>query len=144
MRPPKKILVVDDSPDVLLLVGRILESRGYVVSQAGSGQEALASCHGVNGEIDLILTDVTMPRMDGIQLAGLVTTCYPKINVLYMSGQFDGQLQNEVSEKAFGFLSKPFMPDALIEAVERIVGKANRPEQKAAKAQPSNPNEKTA
>ena len=115
--PSLKILVVDDTPLVLDLVGRILESQCYKVEQASSGPAALALCRSLNGEIDLLLTDITMPGMDGIELAEAITKCYPAVRVMYMSGQFD---VTDFHGQAI-FIPKPFMPQALLEAVERIL-----------------------
>jgi CheY-like chemotaxis protein len=127
MRPPT-ILVVDDTQEVRSLVARVLESQGYSVLEAGDGPHALVVCHNLSGQIDLLVTDVKMPGMDGVELARSVRAGYPTIRVLYISGQCEGdELQAHLCQKGFGFLSKPFLPQALIEAVEQILMPAKGP-----------------
>src|SRR5689334_21377289 len=89
MRPPR-ILVVDDTFEVRSLVCRVLEDCGYDVRQASDAEEALAICRDLDGHIDLLLTDLRMPVMNGIELAAHLTQQNPSIRVLYVSGQFDG------------------------------------------------------
>jgi CheY-like chemotaxis protein len=119
MRPPR-ILVVDDTPEVRSVLTRVLASEGYEVVEAGDGQTALAACQAANGDFDLLLTDVEMPGMSGIELAEKLTGAYSSLRVLYISGQFEGDaVQAKVIHKGFGFLSKPFRPQALIQAVRQ-------------------------
>jgi two-component system cell cycle sensor histidine kinase/response regulator CckA len=107
-----------------------LESCDYDVLEAPDGPAAIVACQNLNGEIDLLLTDVKMPGMDGVELAGSITVCYPSVRVLYISGQCDvEELQHQVSRKGFGFLSKPFLPHMLIEAVERMMTQGKGPAQ---------------
>lgn len=124
----RRILVVDDTPEVRSLVCRILESFGYDVIEAPDGPAAVVACQNLKGEIDLLLTDVKMPGMDGVELARTVTAFFPSVRVLYISGQCDvDELQDQVSKKGFGFLSKPFVPQMLIEAVEQMLTQGKRP-----------------
>src|SRR5437870_2375500 len=116
MRQPK-ILIVDDTPEVRSLVSRVLEGQGYAVIEAYDGPNACAACQQLKGEIDLLLTDIKMPGMDGIELARNITAVYPAIRVLYISGQCEVEaLQPQISRREFGFLSKPFLPQALLDA----------------------------
>ena len=129
---PLRILVVDDTSEIRTLLSRVLTGQGYDVLEACDGQEALSTCRGVNGDVDLLLTDIKMPRVDGVELATTLTASYPSIRVLYISGQCDtDEIQAQVSERGFGFLSKPFMPDMLIRRVEQVLTPARRPVQAA-------------
>ena len=65
---PARILVVDDTSDVLTLVCRVLEGQGYQVLAASDGNAAMAACERVRGEIDLLLTDISMPGMTGLEV----------------------------------------------------------------------------
>src|SRR5437867_11817116 len=117
--PPARILLVDDNAEVLSLAGRVLTNQGYNVLEASDGKKALAICREVNGEIDLLVTDIKMPGMDGFALAGSLTASYPAIRVLLISGHCEeSRIQEIISQQGFGFLSKPFMPQLLIEAVK--------------------------
>lgn len=123
-----RILVVDDTPEVRMLVCRILGGLGYNVLEASDATEALAACDQTDGEIDLLLTDIKMPGMDGIELAGSLTTAHPGMRVLFISGECDeSELQLHIARKGFEFLSKPFMPHLLVEAVHNILPPAKRP-----------------
>jgi CheY-like chemotaxis protein len=135
MAPPR-ILVVDDTPEVRSLVCRILEICDYEVLEAPDGPAAIAVCQNLDGKIDLLLTDVKMPGMDGVELARNVTAFYPSVRVLYISGQCDAEeLQPQVSRKGYGFLSKPFAPQLLIEAVEQMLTQSKGAAQAATHAQ---------
>ena len=129
MRPPR-ILLVDDTPEVRSVLTRVLASEGYEVVEAGDGQTALAACQAANGDFDLLLTDVEMPGMSGIELAEKLTSAYSSLRVLYISGRFEGDaLQAKVRHKGFGFLSKPFRPHALIQAVQERMTSSKGPGQ---------------
>lgn len=126
--PQPKVLVVDDTPEVRSLLGRILVGQGYEVLEACDALQALEECSKINGEIDLLLTDIKMPGMDGIELAAKVTAAYPAIHVLYISGQCEEDtIQTHVLKKRFGFLSKPFLPHKLIQAVEEVLAPGKQP-----------------
>jgi len=69
-----------------------------------------------------------MPEMDGIELATRITAFCPSVGVLYISGQCEMEdIQEQVSGKGFGFLSKPFLPSDLIQSVEHALGAKKRP-----------------
>lgn len=117
-----KILLVDDSAEVRMLAARILTNQGYELLEASDGENALAACAGVAGKIDLLLTDIRMPGMDGVELAETLTASYPTLRVLFISGEFEeSEIQQQVIERGFGFLSKPFMPQLLIQAVKQML-----------------------
>src|SRR5215212_4983870 len=112
---PPRILVVDDTADVRKLLSRVLEAQGYDVLVACDGKAAIGACDQVHGEIDLLLTDIQMPGMNGIELAGSMIANYPKLRVLFISGQFEEPEIAVLSSKAdFRFLRKPFVPQALL------------------------------
>jgi two-component system, cell cycle sensor histidine kinase and response regulator CckA len=119
---------VDDNDSVRSLVCRVLKLEGYRILEAGDGKEALAISQRLQDELDLLLTDIKMPEMDGIQLAASITASHPSVGVLYISGQCDTEgIQEQVSRKGFGFLSKPFLPADLLKSVQRTVGARKSP-----------------
>jgi len=90
MSPPlgssPTILVVDDEPDVLTLVKLTLESAGYAVLAACDGQLALSLCEKRDYSIDLLLTDINMPHISGLELACRVSEKVPHLPVIFMTG----------------------------------------------------------
>ena len=127
---PARILVVDDTSDVLTLVCRVLEGQGYDVLTASDGEAAMAACEQAQGAIDLLLTDIMMPGISGIELAGSLVAAYPKVRVLFISGQCErSEIPALVSDRGFGFVPKPFLPHVLLDAVQKMLAPAKRPPQ---------------
>jgi PAS domain S-box-containing protein len=120
------VLVVEDEEGVRNLGARVLEQSGYRVLVAGSGVEALSIAKQNNGRIDLLLTDVVMPKLSGPALSKLLAQSQPGIKILYMSGYTDGLLaENEevltgkvVSEQ---LIQKPFTPQSLLQKVRQTL-----------------------
>ena len=113
----KGILVVDDDPDVRMIVSEYLEYRGYSVLQASDGTEALEIIED-HPNLRLIISDVRMRQMSGLELAERVAADYPAISVILISGYFQAQ--------AIGprFLKKPFSMQQLDSAVQaELTGK---------------------
>ncbi|MFD2030437.1 response regulator [Ancylobacter dichloromethanicus] len=103
---------------------RALVSRGYQVLEAGSGVEALEVMAEHPGEVDLILSDVVMPEMDGPTLLKELRGTHPDIKVIFMSGYAEEAFAKNLPEGAnFGFLPKPFTLKQLIEAVKASMGR---------------------
>ena len=114
------VLLAEDEPAVLSLTARVLRSAGYHVLEARDGAEAL-EIQGVHSErIDLLVTDVVMPRLGGPDLAGRLLAARPGTPVVYMSGYTDNAAVRELmADENTPFLQKPFSPSALLEATER-------------------------
>ena len=122
------VLLVEDEDLVRELVHRVLVECGYEVLIASRGEEALALCSRWNHGIDLLVTDIVMPGIDGRQLAEQVARRYPGTGVLYMSGYADHTLVRGLAlEPGTNFLQKPFEPDELARAVRRALD-SPRPE----------------
>lgn len=112
------VLVVDDEETVLRAARRVLERRGFRVSTASLPAAALARLAAAE-ELDLLLTDVSMPDLSGPELAARARVLRPSLRVLYMSGSAeDGLLIDE--DDGVGFLEKPFAPDTLVSAIGRL------------------------
>lgn len=119
----KTILVADDQEIVRSYVGSILSRAGCRVIQAADGLDALKQVSDAPEPIDLLLTDIRMPRMDGITLARSIIERFPNTPVLYISG-YSFDLREEGSgmpSTAFSFLAKPFSRQALIDAVRKLL-----------------------
>ena len=116
------VLVVEDEPQVRKLVVSVLHRAGYRVLEAGGPMEALELARGRAGKLDLLLTDVVMPQMNGKQLAEALATMHPETRVLYMSGYTRDTIAHQgVLDKGVNFLPKPITPDALLKAVPRVL-----------------------
>ena len=116
------ILLVEDDAAVRTSTLRVLSDRGYVVLPAASGEEALEleAAHG--GRIDLILTDVVLPGMNGRELAERLAERRPSVPVLFTSGYNDDLiLARGTRRDAVRFLPKPFTPSTLLDTVVRIL-----------------------
>ena len=119
------VLVVEDEPDVRRVVCEMLSMQGYTVLVAPGPVEALEIFTNDPGGIDLLLTDVIMPVMNGRELHERVASLRPGIKTLYMSGYTDGVIDDTgILPEGVNFLQKPFTPDALSSKVAEIL-KAN-------------------
>ncbi len=100
------VLVVDDEPSILELVGEKLRQSGYAVLEASSGPEALAVSERHRNKIDILLTDLIMPGMTGRALADAVHSRGLDVPVIFMSGYID-ELRSEALEEDVLFIQKP-------------------------------------
>ncbi|HVC61087.1 MAG TPA: response regulator [Acetobacteraceae bacterium] len=113
--PSATILIVDDEPEVRAVVAEFLEEFGYRVLQAEGGAQALARLRG-DADVQLLITDIRMPEMSGIELADLATRQNPRLKVIFISGYFVAQ---QVHRR---FLRKPFRMTELQAAVRAELG----------------------
>jgi PAS domain S-box-containing protein len=117
-RGDEVILLAEDEESVRALTARMLRKLGYTVLEAVDGEEALQIARAQGGSIDLLLTDVVMPRMGGLRLREQLVGLFPGVRVLYMSGYTDNALiyQGRL-EEGVDLLLKPFAPLALARKV---------------------------
>ena len=113
---------MDDEPLALRLFATILRSSGYSVVEAMSGAEALDEVRAHSGEIRVLVTDIVMPRLNGIELAVEVQRQAPHIKVLYVSGYplINLASQGVAVDQIDHFLQKPFTPAALAARVREL------------------------
>jgi len=117
--PTAVILVVDDEEIVSRLVARLLTHQGYIVLQAGSGEDALTIVRQRRPPVDLVLSDVVMPGMDGMELAGLLLAECPGPGVILMTGQLPAEIERvKVGERIVRVLRKPLNLDQLLEVLQ--------------------------
>jgi two-component system, cell cycle sensor histidine kinase and response regulator CckA len=115
----ERILLVEDEAAVRALVERVLTRYGYDVVSAQNGAAALEVIAGLDGSIDMLLTDVVMPDMGGVELAEALWQTRPDLRVLFISGYAAEALPRLSDGSPLNFLEKPFSPVALAEAVRR-------------------------
>jgi CheY-like chemotaxis protein len=116
------ILVVDDNADIRVLAKVFLENAGYSVVMAADGAEGLRFYRENQPNIRLLLTDITMPNMNGLELASCVLGIDSQLPVLVMSGEACGDYRGLES------IAKPFRPAELIEKVGRALNARAKPE----------------
>jgi CheY-like chemotaxis protein len=124
--PTATILLVDDEPALLSLVKRALEAGGYEVLAAHNGLQALELCGDRKNHIDLLLTDINMPRMNGAELACSLAELMPDLPVMFMTGGRTGapELEMLLQDGPFGdcrLIRKPFTPAELLQEVTRLI-----------------------
>jgi len=122
VRGRETVLVVEDEALIRGAAVRALRGSGYRVFEAGDGEEALGVLDGLREPIDLLLTDVVMPRMDGRELAEIAVRRVSGIRVLYTSGYTDyAVLLRGISTAYVAFLPKPYTRRGLLECVRLVL-----------------------
>jgi DNA-binding NtrC family response regulator len=105
-----------------VLICNVLRGAGYEVFDARDGEHALEVARAVAGEIDLMLTDVIMPRLSGRQLAAKFLEVRPATRVLYMSGYTDDKLGHHgVLDPDVELIQKPLTPEMVLQRVRRML-----------------------
>ena len=118
------ILLVEDEEAVRAFASRALASRGYTVHEAGTGTEALEVMAETGGEIDLVVSDVVMPEMDGPSLLRELRKQRPDLKIIFVSGYAEDAFAKNLPEgEQFHFLPKPFTLKALATAVKEALGR---------------------
>src|SRR3954469_7035271 len=120
-RGPPHILVVDDEPDICELIRHLLEAEGYTVTTATTAHDALERV--VSQTYELMLTDVTMPEMDGIALCQKVAGVRPGLPIVLLTGRADIETVTRALRVGVrDFLTKPLDSAALVACVTRLIG----------------------
>ena len=112
------ILLVEDEDAVRSIGARALSSRGFTVLEATTGQEALEVVDAQKGKIDLIISDVVMPEMDGPAMFAELRKRGVRAKIVFVSGYAEEAFAKNLPEGEFGFLPKPFSIKQLIETVK--------------------------
>ncbi|KLK90342.1 histidine kinase [Microvirga vignae] len=118
------ILLVEDEDPVRAVNARALSARGYTVLEAASGVEALEIIQERGAPVDLVVSDVVMPEMDGPTLLGELRKLYPDLKVIFVSGYAEEAFRKNLPEgEDFNFLPKPFSLRQLVETVKQVMGR---------------------
>ncbi|MBN1379758.1 MAG: response regulator [Gammaproteobacteria bacterium] len=116
------ILLVEDEPKVLSLMSLALTDAGHKVLTAATSKKALEIAYETKGNFDLLLTDVVLPGISGLDLANRVTGEYPRMPVLMVSGYTaDNAEIREIADSPYYFMQKPFQPIELVNKVNSIL-----------------------
>lgn len=128
--PPLRILVVDDDPTIGDVLPRLLEPTGHTIVVAHDGATALRRYR--EGHFDLVLTDLTMPGMSGVELVHNLRALDPDVTVLACTGQaFEDQVNRAIEAGAVSVLHKPFEVDDVLQAIRKAWKKRNRVQESA-------------
>ncbi|HET98121.1 MAG TPA: sigma-54-dependent Fis family transcriptional regulator [Desulfurivibrio alkaliphilus] len=116
----KTVLVIDDEPNYLIILGELLRDEHYEVFTAASGEEALNIIH--RSDLDLIITDMRMPGMDGLALLKTVKAQHPDLPMIMITafGEVDKAVE-AMRNGAFNYLAKPFNNDELLVSVRKAI-----------------------
>ena len=118
----ERILLVDDEPQVRESVRRLLLAQGYTVVEASHANEAIRIYEAASSEIDLVLTDVTMPGMSGYDLAEHLRTIAPDLPIVFMSGYAEAPRgAGALTGGRTGYIQKPFQMETLVERMREVL-----------------------
>ncbi len=116
------ILVVEDEPALRELTCTLLEDSGYIVLESSGVDDAIRTAKDMQRQIDLLLTDVVMPRLDGRELASQLAALRPNLKVLYMSGYTDDVIAHRgVLAQGTLLVQKPFTRNKLLQKVREAL-----------------------
>jgi two-component system, cell cycle sensor histidine kinase and response regulator CckA len=115
------IVVAEDAAPIRKMVCAMLAQSGYRCLEAGDGREALDLIQAAPNAIDLLLTDVIMPNMGGIDLARRVARIEPNVRIVFMSGYSDDPIVRSIERSPGIFLAKPFTASALLDKVRETL-----------------------
>jgi len=119
------IMLVEDDDPVRIFGARALRNKGYKVVEAKSGEAALAMIRDSKQRIDLLITDVVMPQMDGPGLVREVRTIHPEMKVIFISGYTEDAFRQRLdSDGGIDFLPKPFSLKQLAAKVREVLASA--------------------
>jgi len=120
------ILLVEDEPTILRMTRMMLECKGYTVISAATPAEAIEKAKNHAGDINLLMTDVVMPEMNGRDLAGKITDLYPHIGLLFMSGYTSNVIAHHgVLDAGVAFIQKPFSMGDMTQKVRDVLDTAS-------------------
>jgi DNA-binding NtrC family response regulator len=115
------VLVVDDEPTVRRFARRVLIEDGFEVIEAANGAEALDLVHGSTDRPAVVVSDIVMPKLNGVQLLQRLSITHPDLPVILMSGYAGPELAERGIQAPCSVLAKPFKPEALVAEVRRCI-----------------------
>jgi two-component system cell cycle sensor histidine kinase/response regulator CckA len=122
--PRATVLLVDDEEMLRRLLARILSGAGFLVQEAANGELALEAARSLNGQLRLVITDISMPVMDGLEFARAFRPRFPSVPILFITGKDPMASLAVASGVDDNLLRKPFGPDVFLEAVARMLGRS--------------------
>ena len=121
-RPEREtVLVVDDEPTIRRFARRVLAEHEFEVLEADNGVAALELIHQSNGRLDVVVSDIVMPKLNGVQLLQRLSITHPQLPIILMSGYAGPELAERGIQAPCSVLAKPFRPDELLAEVRRCI-----------------------
>ena len=117
------ILLVEDEVRIRDLAGKFLTNTGYTVLAAGNGAEALYLVQHHTSPVDLLVTDMIMPKLDGKELVRQLARSVPRLKVLYISGYSNPSGPEIAIDESASYLPKPFSMEQLVRKVREVLGR---------------------
>jgi DNA-binding NtrC family response regulator len=117
----KPIVVVDDEEMIRSLIARILTEEGFQTLEAADGRAGLEIIERLGSHVSLVVSDVVMPRLNGVALLEHLSVSHPGVPVILISGYGEHELAGQGLKMPCGILRKPFMPEALVAEVRRCL-----------------------
>lgn len=122
LRGTENILLVEDDPSLRMMMAGFLKGLGYSIVEADNGEAAWEMVNDAAYPVELLITDITMPKMSGRDLADRLVTKFPKVRVLYISGYtHDGAVQTRALGTGEAFLQKPFALSELSRTIRELI-----------------------
>jgi two-component system cell cycle sensor histidine kinase/response regulator CckA len=123
----ERILLVEDEESVRAFSARALKTTGYEVYEADSGEEALEVLDGIDNKIDLLISDVVMPEMDGPALLKKIRERLPELRVIFVSGYAEESVRKDIADdQSVEFLPKPYSLDQINSKVKEVLQSPRR------------------
>ncbi len=123
---PFRVLIVDDDAAIRTVAKRILVNGGFGVSEASDGAEALSLLHKATEPIHLVVSDIVMPRLNGVELLEHLSITFPKLPVILMTGYSAADIFEKGIATPCAVLHKPFLPELLLAEVRRCLPAPSR------------------
>ncbi len=117
----EQVLVVDDEYAIRRFAARVLLEEGYLVHEARDGAEALGVITALGAAVDVVVSDIVMPRLNGVELVQALASTHPDLPVILMTGYGAGALAERGIAAPCAMLAKPFAADRLLDEVRRCV-----------------------
>jgi two-component system cell cycle sensor histidine kinase/response regulator CckA len=122
-----QVLLVDDEPALRQFAARILIEEGYIVHEAMDGAEALERVTASAAQFDVVVSDIVMPRLNGVELLAVLSVSFPEIPVVLMSAYGTAELTERGIAAPCAVLSKPFSAEHLLDEVRRCLRDRSEP-----------------
>ena len=126
-RGTETILLVDDDEAVRTLLRRVLRQHGYALLEAARADEALKLARAHKGKLHLLLTDMVLPDINGMELARQISSIRPETGIMLISGYLDRDVGNFIIDENTPFLHKPFATTALVRMVRKVLDTSAKP-----------------
>ena len=118
----ERILVVEDEELLSVLIDTVLTDQGYTVLKAKDGAEAVDLYRTYDGDIDLVLTDLSLPEIDGWQVCRQIRSLNPRVKLMVTTGAMDTRIEKELRKQGIhGFIQKPCSAEDMVDKIRSVL-----------------------